>query len=306
MTSGSKEKKKKKTKKKRKSKSPADSSTRERPKCRSQNARTPRSRKRKKKKTKPKSPEGSRTRKRPETLKTGRETSLTTKTSNTKRERLEWKGKNARTAESNWNQGPRPYDPFTPETACDDEDSDCEGKTPDTDGTPKPIPSREDMPLLPALGRRLFLRSADNAELSPAEREWERQRRELGERSKALDQLMSMVGLEEVKREFLNIKATIAAAKQRKGKLRAQDPNLVLVGNAGTGKRTVAGLYRTFLGECGVWACSDSPYYKPVSGFDFQFDKDVEDLDKSLANWPDGSGAVRVVQLSRSALLTSG
>ncbi|KAK3393966.1 P-loop containing nucleoside triphosphate hydrolase protein, partial [Podospora didyma] len=88
---------------------------------------------------------------------------------------------------------------------------------------------------------------------SPAEQEWVRQKKELGDKNAALDRLMGMVGLEEVKLEFLKIKALIEAARDRKGRLRRDDLNLVLLGNAGTGKRTIARIYQDFLLECGVW-----------------------------------------------------
>jgi hypothetical protein len=64
---------------------------------------------------------------------------------------------------------------------------------------------------------------------------WERMRKQ-GERSDALDQLMALVGLENVKMQFLKIKATIDAARRRKGWLRRQDLNMVILGNPGTGK----------------------------------------------------------------------
>ncbi|KAK3341850.1 P-loop containing nucleoside triphosphate hydrolase protein [Lasiosphaeria hispida] len=88
---------------------------------------------------------------------------------------------------------------------------------------------------------------------SQAEAEWTRQKSELGAKSEALDKLMSLVGLEEVKTEFLKVKGTVETARQRKGQLKRQDLNLVLLGNAGTGKRTIAGLYRDFLRELDVW-----------------------------------------------------
>ncbi|KXX80870.1 Stage V sporulation protein K [Madurella mycetomatis] len=177
------------------------------------------------------------------------------------------------------------YNPFNPDVS-DSEDSDSEDTPSDGAGDPKPLPSRPGMPLLPALGRRLLSKFADEANLLPVEREWERRKREFGEKSKALDQLMAMVGLEEVKEEFLAIKATIDAAKQRKGKLRRQDFNLVLTGNAGTGKRTLFNIYKDLLTECGLWRAS--PYLKKRSGFDFQADKDVENLHKQLRDFGDG------------------
>ncbi|KAK4042166.1 P-loop containing nucleoside triphosphate hydrolase protein [Parachaetomium inaequale] len=122
------------------------------------------------------------------------------------------------------------------------------------------------MPLLPALGSKLALNSSEGIDTSPAEREWARQRRELGEESKALDLLMSMVGLEEVKREFLAIKATITAAKHRKGILRRQEFNL----------RTLATIYKDFLAECGIW--STGADYTARSGLEFQSDRAVDSL----------------------------
>ena len=187
-------------------------------------------------------------------------------------------------------QQPEPepqYNPFSPEDPEDD-DSDSE----DSASAPKPHPSRPDMPLLPALGRKLLPKSADGANLPPPDLEWERLKTERGEKSKALDQLMSMVGLEEVKRKFLDVKTTIAAAKERKGKLRRQDLNLVLMGNAGIGKRSLSTLYRDLLTECGVW--SESPHYKKQSGFEFQRECDVETLGSYLKDCGDGLEIVRL------------
>lgn len=181
------------------------------------------------------------------------------------------------------------HNPFN----ADDSDSECsdsEDTPSDGAGDPKPLPSRPGMPLLPALGRKLWSKFADEANLLPIEREWERRKKEFGEKSKALDQLMAMVGLEEVKREFLAIKATIAAANQRKGKLRRQDFNLVLTGNAGTGKRTLVNIYKDLLTECGLW--SRRPYLEKRSGFDFQADKDIESLHNYLKDCGHGAEIV--------------
>jgi len=81
--------------------------------------------------------------------------------------------------------------------------------------------------------------------------EWERQKRELKEKNDALDQLMAMEGLEEVKREFLRVKATIDEARKRKGWLKRQDLNLVLMGNPGTGMTRPMYLHK---GKVGAWA----------------------------------------------------
>jgi hypothetical protein len=64
---------------------------------------------------------------------------------------------------------------------------------------------------------------------------WERMKQS-GDASDALDRLMALVGLEDVKIQFLKIKATIEAARRRKGWLRRLDLNMAFLGNPGTGK----------------------------------------------------------------------
>ncbi|KAK4158468.1 P-loop containing nucleoside triphosphate hydrolase protein [Chaetomidium leptoderma] len=123
---------------------------------------------------------------------------------------------------------------------------------------------------------------------SPAEKEWARQK-ELGEKSEVLDKVMSLVGLENVKMEFLTIKATIEAARQRRGQLKRQDLNLVLMGNPGTGKRTIAKLYWDFLKECNVWPNDDDVTWLRKSGYDLQRLEFVSTLDSTLE---DAEGAV--------------
>ena len=78
--------------------------------------------------------------------------------------------------------------------------------------------------------------------LSPAEREWARQKEQFGQTNDALDTLMSMVGIESVKTAFLGIKAVIDSARARKGVLNRRDLNLVLTGNPGTGKNPQRGM----------------------------------------------------------------
>lgn len=119
---------------------------------------------------------------------------------------------------------------------------------------------------------------------SPAEAEWARQKKELGDKNKALDRLMAMIGLEDVKWEFLKIKATVAAARTRKGVLRRQDLNLVLLGNPGTGKRAIQKLYLDFLKECNVWPDveDDEVKWYIYSGHEFVQTSDIPNLELRL------------------------
>ncbi|KAK4201316.1 hypothetical protein QBC40DRAFT_223947 [Triangularia verruculosa] len=179
-----------------------------------------------------------------------------------------------------------PHDPFKGVRA---DPTETEGMSLDANGKPKPSPSRPGMPILPALGRRWVAKESDGVELLAPEKEWERRKKELGEKSAAIDQLMAMVGLEQVKSEFLAIKSTIDAAKNRKGMLRRQEFNLALIGNPGTGKKTLATIYRTLCKECAAWSSINSPHNEKRSGFDFQADKDIEGFHLVLNNYGENS-----------------
>jgi hypothetical protein len=126
--------------------------------------------------------------------------------------------------------------------ASDDEsNATAEHETPQKTHNPFDlIASKDDSESRKFPGSHLFpcfteMKSNISSEESSARAEWERQKRELKEKNDALDQLMAMVGLEEVKTEFLKVKATINEARKRKGWLKRQDLNLVLMGNPGTG-----------------------------------------------------------------------
>lgn len=73
---------------------------------------------------------------------------------------------------------------------------------------------------------------------SPAAEEWQRQK-SLGAVNPAIDELMDMIGLEEVKRQVLNIKAKVEVCKRQKVDLRSERFNIIFQGNPGTGSSII-------------------------------------------------------------------
>lgn len=69
--------------------------------------------------------------------------------------------------------------------------------------------------------------------------EWERQKRVEGEHNAALDDLMMLSGLEEVKEKFLNIKTKIETAARQGIDVKRERMGMVMLGNPGTGMFTV-------------------------------------------------------------------
>ncbi|EKM48078.1 uncharacterized protein PHACADRAFT_109430, partial [Phanerochaete carnosa HHB-10118-sp] len=88
--------------------------------------------------------------------------------------------------------------------------------------------------------------------LSKAEREWQRQKNTEGAHNPAIDAIMEMTGLEEVKAQVLRIKAKIDTTQRQGASLKDERFNVVLRGNPGTGKTTVARHYAKFLASVGI------------------------------------------------------
>jgi hypothetical protein len=72
------------------------------------------------------------------------------------------------------------------------------------------------------------------AKPTAAEADWDRQKRVEGAESDAIDALMAMTGLEQVKAKFLDIKAVVDTAN-RQGVALKNRYNIALLGNPGTG-----------------------------------------------------------------------
>jgi hypothetical protein len=78
------------------------------------------------------------------------------------------------------------------------------------------------------------------------EREWERQKRVDGVSNAAIDALMALTGLEDVKTKILDIKAKIETVLRQGTDMKEERLGVVLLGNPGTGK-IARGTFSTLL-----------------------------------------------------------
>ena len=78
---------------------------------------------------------------------------------------------------------------------------------------------------------------------SSSEEEWQRQKDVEGASNEALDQIMEMIGLEEVKTQMLRIKSRIDTTIRQGTNVKDERFNIALLGNPGTGMKPVLSAY---------------------------------------------------------------
>ncbi|KAE9394090.1 P-loop containing nucleoside triphosphate hydrolase protein [Gymnopus androsaceus JB14] len=91
-----------------------------------------------------------------------------------------------------------------------------------------------------------------SAQPSASELDWQHQKDFEGASNAAIDALVNLTGLEDVKAQVLAIKAKIDLVKRQNTSISDERFNVCMLGNPGTGKTTVARIYAQFLSSVGV------------------------------------------------------
>ncbi|KAG5662550.1 hypothetical protein KAF25_004968 [Fusarium avenaceum] len=136
--------------------------------------------------------------------------------------------------------------------------------------------------------------------ISKAAKEWQSMKEIDGSRSPALDRLMEMIGLESVKDQFLSIKSSVDTKLRQGFSLSDERFSSALLGNAGTGKTTIARIYAEFLTSVGAIAGS---LFKEVTGSKLA-NMGVAGCEKLLEEVNNGGGGC--VFIDEAYQLTSG
>ena len=87
---------------------------------------------------------------------------------------------------------------------------------------------------------------------SPARQDWEQQKRIENVKNDAIDSVMEMIGLEEVKTQILIIKAKIDASVRQNADIKQDRLNVAFLGNPGTGKSHRIGHIEEMLSVCSM------------------------------------------------------
>lgn len=75
---------------------------------------------------------------------------------------------------------------------------------------------------------------------STSKTEWQRQKDQENAKNPAIDQIMDMIGLEDVKSQVLRIKSKVDTSKRQGTDLKKERLGLVLLGNPGTGSSSIS------------------------------------------------------------------